>query len=185
MPRCLILVDNSNVFIEGSKYSARAKGILRSAADNRDPLDPSWRCDFGQLANVLADGREIIEAVLVGSTPPQSDGVWSAAKHKGFRVLTHERGRDGEKAVDTEIVAQGAEIICDQKEPGVLVLASGDRDFIPLVKLAQRRGWQVEMCAFTSAFSAAGEMAQSVNKVRPLDADFEKIGRYDFKWPSA
>ena len=183
LKKCLILVDNSNVFIEGQKFSARRKGVQKLPTDTRSPQDPSWRLDFGLLLEYLAQGREIIAAILVGSEPPRNDSVWTAARTNGFEVITHERGFDGkEKAVDTEIVARGTEIICDNSK-GVVVLASGDRDFMPLVRLAQRRGWAVEMCSFSSAFAPSGAMALSVNQVRQLDGAFDKIGRYDFAWP--
>jgi uncharacterized LabA/DUF88 family protein len=184
MEGSLILVDNSNVFIEGRKFSARRKGIQRQSLDEKDPQDPSWRLDFGKLLEFLADGRPIVAAILVGSTPPSNDSVWTAAKLNGFRVITHDRDYSGqEKSVDTEIVAQGAEIICDHETPGVVVLASGDRDFLPLVRLAQRRKWSVEMCAFSNAFAPSGTMAMEVDRVRQLDGAFDKIGRYDFVWP--
>jgi uncharacterized LabA/DUF88 family protein len=177
----LILVDNSNVFIEGRKFSARRKGVQRQSLEERDPQDPSWRLDFGKLLEFLAGGRTIVAAILVGSTPPSNDSVWTAAKQNGFRVITHDRGYSGqEKAVDTEIVAQGTEIICDHPTPGVVVLDSGDRDFL---RLAQRRKWTVEMCAFSNAFAPSGIMAMEVDRVRQLDSAFDKIGRHDFVWP--
>ena len=182
--KCLILVDNSNVFIEGAKYSARRKGVQRSQQDNRDPQDPSWRMDFGKLLEYLAESRQVLAAILVGSTPPKSDSVWIAAERSGFEVITHDRGRSGqEKAVDTEIVARGTELICDENVAGTVVLASGDRDFIPLVRLAQKRGWTVEMCAFSNAFAPSGQMALTVDRVRQLDSSFDKIGHHDFDWP--
>jgi uncharacterized LabA/DUF88 family protein len=185
MEGSLILVDNSNVFIEGRKFSARRKGVQRQSLDEKDPQDPSWRLDFGKLLEFLAEGRPIVAAILVGSTPPSNDSVWTAAKLNGFRVITHDRGYSGqEKSVDTEIVAQGAEIICDHEPSGVVVLASGDRNFLPLVRLAQRRKWAVEMCSFSNAFAPSGAMAMEVNRVRQLDSAFEKIGRYDFVWPA-
>jgi uncharacterized LabA/DUF88 family protein len=181
---CLILVDNSNVFIEGQKFSARHKGIFRTAIDTRDPQDPSWRIDFGRLLTFLAEGRPITAAILVGSRPPKNDSVWAAAEANGFNVIVHDRSYSGqEKAVDTEIVARGTEIICDQSQPGIVVLASGDRDFIPLVHVAQRRNWTVEMCSFSNAFNPSGQMAMTVNRVRQLDSIFEKIGGYEFTWP--
>jgi uncharacterized LabA/DUF88 family protein len=181
---CVILVDNSNVFIEGQKYSARKKGVHRAKDDNRDPQDPSWRIDFGHLLNYMALGRPIIAALLVGSEPPPNDTVWAAAKKNGFKVHTYTRGYKGEeKEVDTEIVAQGTEIVCDHKDKGVIVLASGDRDFLPLVRLAHRRGWLVEMAAFSNAFNPAGQMAMTVDQVRQLDSAFDKIGKHEFKWP--
>ena len=182
---CLILVDNSNVFIEGRKFSARRKRQFRGPLDTRDPQDPSWRIDFGSLLSFMAAGRPIISAILVGSEPPPNDSVWRAAERDGFRVLTYMRDFKGEeKEVDTEIVAQGTEIVCTHPRAGVVVLASGDRDFLPLVRVAHRRGWSVEMCAFSNAFNPSGEMALTVNRVRQLNAAFDKIGHYDFDWPS-
>jgi uncharacterized LabA/DUF88 family protein len=183
MSGCLILVDNSNIFIEGQKYSAKLKGVVRGHPDEKDPCDPSWRINFGSLLAYLADGRKILDALLVGSRPPQNDTVWEAAKQNGFSVAVFNRSGREEKAVDTELVARGTEIICSTAEPGSLVLASGDRDFLPLVNVAHRKKWEVEMCAFSSAFRTDGEMALAVEKVRPMDAYYLKVGRHDFVWP--
>lgn len=184
--KCVVLVDNSNVFIEGRKFSAKKKGVYRTTESDRDPQDPSWRLDFGNLLKCLADGRKIERAILVGSRPPSNDLVWEAAKQQGFEVTTHERDSQGrEKAVDTELVVQGTQIICEASELMDLVIASGDRDFIPLVTLAQRKGWKVEMSAFSSAFNPSAELATTVNQVRELDSVFDQIGHYDFEWPIA
>lgn len=179
------MLDNSNVFIEGKKLSAQRKGVFRQAGDTRDPQDPSWRVDFGQLLHFLADGREILDAILVGSRPPQNDTVWTSAQSQGFRVLTYDRALSGEeKEVDTEIATQAAEIIVLNKDnPGVLVLGSGDRDFLPSIRCADRFNWGTEMCAFSSAFNPAGAMAMAVGKIRKLDDVFHQIGRNDFGWP--
>ncbi len=182
--KCMVLVDNSNVFIEGQKYSARLKGLLPDPVTGKQPCDPSWRVKFSELLSVLAGARPIYKALLVGSRPPQNDGVWDAATRQGFDVVVHDRSADGrEKAVDTELVAQGTEAICSTAEPMDLIIVSGDRDFIPLVKVAHRKGWAVEMAAFASAFNPAGEMATSVEKIVPLDSFFSKIGHYEFDWP--
>lgn len=170
MAKCVIVVDNSNVFIEGQKHSAKTKGQPSGACD------PSWRIDFGRLLTCLADARKIHAAVLVGSRPPVNDSVWKEAKSRGFNVTVHDRdAKDKEKAVDTELVAQGTEIICSTNEKDMtLVIASGDRDFIPLVSVAHRRKWLVEMAAFSSAFTTTGAMATSVDKIRPLEPEAKK-----------
>ena len=184
MAKCVIVVDNSNVFIEGQKHSAAKKGVKKLNPTDREPCDPSWRIDFDKLLSRLANGRQIHAAILVGSRPPANDSVWKSAEQLGFTVTVHDRdSQHREKAVDTELVAQGTEIICDAKEPMTLVIASGDRDFIPLVSVAHRRKWDVEMAAFSSAFSATGDMATSVDKVRPLELEFDSIGSNAFKWP--
>jgi uncharacterized LabA/DUF88 family protein len=173
---CVVLVDNSNVFIEAQKLSALQLDIT-SAIPGKAPLDRNWRVNYADLLMCLADGRKIRKAILVGSRPPPNDRVWRLAEQGGFEVKTHDRDSNNkEKAVDSELVAQGTRIICTTP-PAVLVIASGDRDFIPLVNVAQEEGWIVEMAAFESSFSCVGEMAITVDRIRPLDEVFEKIGR--------
>jgi uncharacterized LabA/DUF88 family protein len=107
------------------------------------------------------------------------------AEQSGFKVKTHERdGNNKEKAVDAELVAQGTRVICTTSPPGVLVIASGDRDFIPLVNITKEAGWTVEMTAFKSAYSDRGEIAKAVHKIRPLDDEFDKIGAYGIARPA-
>jgi uncharacterized LabA/DUF88 family protein len=154
--------------------------LQRGPSDKRDPQDSSWRIDFGLLAAFTAERRAIVAAILVGSEPPANDTVWSTAKRDSFDVLTYTRGFDGkEKEVDTEIVARGTEIICLHPRKGVVVLASGDRDFLPLVRVARRQSWSVEICAFSSAYNPPDGMASTVDRVRQLDSAFDRIGRYD------
>lgn len=185
MDKCVIIIDNSNVWIEGQKFSAKKKGKVKTNSEDKDICDPSWRIDFGNLLTEVSEGKLIIKAVLVGSRPPQSDTIWEAAKQHGFEVYVHDRNSAGkEKAVDTEIVAQGTEIICMETEPAIFKLLSGDRDFIPLINIANKRGWETEMWAFTNSFTYSGQMAQSVTRTKPLDMVFDKIGHNEFTWPT-
>jgi uncharacterized LabA/DUF88 family protein len=106
------------------------------------------------------------------------------AAQNGFDAVTHDRdAKNKEKAVDTELVARGTLAIATTPSPATLVIASGDRDFIPLVNIAHELKWLVEMVAFSSAFSPFGEMAMAVDKVYPLDGSLDLIGHRDFKWP--
>lgn len=181
--KVVIVVDNSNVFIEGQKFSAKKKG-QSTPAGSKDSQDPSWRIQFGDLLSQVSSGRQVEKAILVGSRPPQNDKVWEMAKNSGFDVTVHDRTfAGGEKAVDTELVAQGTEIICLSSEEMDLAILSGDRDFIPLVKMAQKRNWKVEMWAFKNSFNSTGEMASTVDEIRPLDDVFDSIGEYSFEWP--
>lgn len=95
----------------------------------------------------------------------------------GFDVTVHNRNPQGkEKAVDTELAVQAAKCIYKAKEIMDLAIVSGDRDFIPLVKVAQEEGWEVEMWAWINSFKEHGEMAKRVNRVKLLDDFFDKIG---------
>lgn len=182
--KVVIVVDNSNIFIEGQKFSAKRKRETRCEGERRDPQDPSWRVDFGKLLTKVAKGRVVSHAILVGSRPPANDTVWDAAEEQGFQVTVHDRSTSNkEKAVDTELVAQGTEIVCTVQNPQHIAILSGDRDFIPLVNIAQRRGWSVEMWAFKNAFRDTGQMAITVDHIFPLDDVFDEIGHNAFPWP--
>jgi uncharacterized LabA/DUF88 family protein len=179
----VILVDNSNIFIEGQRCSARRKGML-PAAGEKQPTDISWRIEFDRLLMQLANGRPIRKAFLVGSRPPPNDNVWRMVAKNGFEVITHDRdAKNKEKAVDTELVARGTLVIATTPAPATLIIASGDRDFIPLVNIGHELNWLVEMVAFSSAFSPTGEMAMAVDEVRPLDGSLDLIGHCAFPWP--
>ncbi|MDR2500193.1 MAG: NYN domain-containing protein [Treponema sp.] len=179
MDACLMLADNANVFIEGRKFSARQKGLIRQAQDQREPIDWQWRIDFGSLLRQAANGHRIIKAILVGSTPPPNDSLWKAAESQGFEVITHARSpiTGEEKAVDAELIARGVESICDHKTPAILKLLSGDRDFLPLITTASRRGWETELWGFNISISV--ELSQAVSRVHLLDDVFDKIGKAD------
>lgn len=174
MNDCVIIVDNSNIWIEGMKHSAKIKNMV--SADGKEPCDFNWRIDFGKLLNTVSEGKNIRKAILVGSRPPQNDSLWNNAINKGFEVIVHDRNSENkEKSVDTELVAQGVELICTT-EPATLKILSGDSDFIPLVNIADAHGWETEMWAFPSAFHISGNMATSVDRVQPLDSVFLEIG---------
>jgi uncharacterized LabA/DUF88 family protein len=176
---CVVVVDNSNIFIEGKKFSAKQKGIYKASPFDLDPIDPSWRIDFGNLLLTVSEGRIVEKAILVGSRPPQSDTVWKKAETQGFDVTVHNRSSSNEeKAVDTELVAQGTELICTLSSPMDLILLSGDGDFVPLVSVAHRRKWSVEMWAFTNSYRHDGALATCVDHIKPLDNVFGKIGWY-------
>ena len=53
MEDCVIIVDNSNIWIEGMKLSAKLKH-MPEPLDGKEACDYSWRIDFGKLLNVVA-----------------------------------------------------------------------------------------------------------------------------------
>ena len=89
-----LFVDNSNVWLEGMKVSAVAKGMAPDVfhASEYRITDPSWRIDFGKLYQAL-NGTTIVQACLYGSTPPPNDSLWEKARQAGFHVHTFERSR--------------------------------------------------------------------------------------------
>ena len=172
---CVILVDHSNIVIGGQQCSALRRGL--SAVEGAVATDWSWRFDFARGLDHFADNRPVRAAVLVGSRPPSNDAVWEKGRQGGFQVITHPRNSfNKEKGIDAELSIQGALILAETNPPGVLVIASGDSDFVPLVNLAHSKGWIVEMAAFKSSYHPDGPMALAVDKIRPLDGCLDLIG---------
>ena len=173
MDDCVIIVDNSNIWIEGMKYSAKIKG-MPSDLDGKDPCDYKWRIDFGKLLEFVAEGKNIRKAILVGSRPPKNDSLWYAAKVKGFEVIVEDRNfKNKEKAVDTRLVADGVKLIYTTT-PAVLKILSGDTDFKPLIEHANEADWKTEIWAFSSALSS-GSLMSIVDRVESLDDNISKI----------
>ena len=79
-----IYVDNSNLFIEGKRVSAVARGLAMNIyeAMNNRILDYDYTLSFGRLHEFVAgtDKAQIARAVLFGSRPPPNDSIWKYAK---------------------------------------------------------------------------------------------------------
>ena len=131
----LLLIDNSNIFIE-------VKNIVGQ----------DGRFDYDKFVKNYINSKNQ-KKILVGSTPPKSDGFWSTMKSKGFEVHTYERKLNGEKAVDTGIVTEGAFYIAQQECPGILNILSGDFDMFPLIKKAIEQNWQIVLWSWKDSLS--------------------------------
>lgn len=105
----LVIVDNSNIWINGKQVAHATSGVKGGNAVE----DPHWRVDLGGLVRKIqaayADAR-LVTVLLVGSEPPSVDSVWSMFRASDSRVVvrTHERsaytGR--EKRVDSDILVR-------------------------------------------------------------------------------
>jgi hypothetical protein len=114
--------------------------------DNSQALDFYNQANFAALLATLANNQKILKAFFIDKT-----------------------------TVVTEAVVQIAEIICTQETSGILTIVSEDQDFLPLVQLAHRHRWLVEMCTFSNAYNPHGEMALIVDRIRALDAYLDEI----------
>lgn len=173
MNECVIIVDNSNIWIEGMKLSAQLKGMSKTP-DGKEPCDFSWRIDFGKLLTHVAEGKTIRKAILVGSRPPKNDSLWNSAKKQGFEVIVQDRNsQNKEKAVDTKLVAMGCKLIYTT-EPAILKVLSGDSDFVPLIEAANDASWDTEMWAFSTAFTP-GSSLDCAKRIEVLDPHIVNI----------
>ncbi|XP_048254910.1 uncharacterized protein LOC125381661 [Haliotis rufescens] len=173
-----IFLDDSNLWIEAKK----AKGDDFKRKEFKE--DPRLRIEFGELATFISNERQIKEATLYGSEPPPSDSVWEKGREQGWKVNLSQKCRwsGKEKMVDTQIVADVTELVCDPKnrEHGsTVVIVSGDKDMYPCIEKAMARQWNVEVWAMENSLS---EGLKSLNKQNQfvkvqifLKEDFEKI----------
>ena len=90
-------------------------------------------------------------------------------RKKGFTVTTFERTKHGEKAVDTELVAQGLDALNNYHEPGRLVLMSGDSDMLPLVQRAHTKGWEVIVWTWKDSINPNYAQSESIDSVKFID----------------
>ncbi|MEB3645209.1 NYN domain-containing protein [Streptococcus salivarius] len=131
----LLLIDNSNIFIE-------VKNIVGQ----------DGRFDYDKFVKNYTNFKNQ-KKILVGSTPPKSDGFWSTMKSKGFDVYTYERKLNGEKAVDSKIIAKGVSFIVQQNHPATVNILSGDFDMFPLIEEALEKNWRVNLWSWKDSLS--------------------------------
>ncbi|WP_043840301.1 hypothetical protein, partial [Muricoccus aerilatus] len=88
----LAYVDCSNLFIEGQKVSAVAKGMARSLEDSRQRgvLDFEYRLDLYRFMTLLRQAPGETKAVVFGSVTDSNEGLWRHAANAGFEVVTVE-----------------------------------------------------------------------------------------------
>lgn len=164
MKKDFIYVDNSNFWIEGSRFSAVKKGMaktLREASDN-DKLDKSWRFDFGRLLEFSSNN--VGKAVLFGSKPPETDSIWNSAKQKGFEVVALDRHHIShkEKKVDTLICSQIMDDMYQLMNEGdEVILYSGDADLIVVKDFLKKKNIKFSICFWSHASNQTKEAADS------------------------
>jgi uncharacterized LabA/DUF88 family protein len=150
-------VDNSNVYIEGSRVSAVRRGMAPNifAAMANKIVDHSWNIDYGRLHYFLCGNNQAeIGAARLWGSPPPSDSFWEMVKRKGFTVETFEKSTSGqEKKVDVAIAHRITKDAykCIDKSEDQLVLVSGDKDFVPVIVDLVEEGYTVKVAFWDQA----------------------------------
>jgi uncharacterized LabA/DUF88 family protein len=172
-----LFVDNSNVLLEGRRFAE----MKRKGKTKLSPyLDQSYEIDWGKFLYVVKekDSRRLAELpILYGSRPPPQDSVWDRIRDEGFDVKLFDRNiRNKEKGVDMEMGLDISERILTVKNPGTILIAAGDADYIPVVARAASKGWTVEVWFWSNA---AEDLRKAVStrphRFCPLDASHEYL----------
>jgi uncharacterized LabA/DUF88 family protein len=162
-----LFVDNSNVLLEGRRFSdmkRRGKGTLSEMLDN------GYEIDWGKFLHLAKkkDSRLFAQVpVLYGSRPPPNDSVWEQIRKEGFDVKVFDRNiRNKEKGVDMEMGMDVVERVLTVNPPKTIAIAGGDADFLPVVARAKSKGWRVEVWFWSNA---AVDLKKAADEFVPLD----------------
>ncbi|MEZ4365020.1 MAG: NYN domain-containing protein [Kofleriaceae bacterium] len=175
-----LYVDNSNVWIEGMHVAAVARGLAPDiwAAQQHRICDATWTLNFGKLYEFAGgDASDVGRAVLYGSRPPANDGLWEAARRKGFDVVVHDRNsQNKEKKIDTSITADIMEDSYERMKAGVdeITLVSGDKDYVPVVEKLVKRGFRFYVVFWDHA---ARELKDAATKFISLNEHLDHLAR--------
>lgn len=149
-----VFVDVQNMY-----YSARAMYEMN--------------VNFAKILETAADGRQLIRAIayVIKSEAPKERTFFEALEKAGFEVRSKDIQvfANGQKKGDWDVgIAVDAIKIADRLD--VIVLVTGDGDFVPLVTyLRENRGCRVEGVAFGR--SSSTKLIESLDRFVDIDAN--------------
>lgn len=160
--RVSLYVDTQNLY-----YAARDQG---------------GAVDFATLLAVAVRGRRLSHAtayVVEREGDSTAFGFVGKLTSLGYRVKrrkvrVHRVADDGTPVMEGDWdMGIAADIVRGLEHADVVVLASGDGDFVPILELAQERGKRVEIMAFREAASQAlQDMADRFLPLGEIDGIF-------------
>ena len=166
-------VDNSNVFIEGQRVSAVAKGMALDINDaiNRHIFDYTWQLDYGRLFSFVCGDKKDVEVANLWGSPPPGDTFWQMVESKGWKVETFAKSPSGkEKKVDVAIAhamtkhAYSGKI---DKKNSEIVLVAGDKDFEPVITDLRNEGYKVCIVFWKHVAGELKRAASSYTNMNP------------------
>ena len=137
--------DNSNVFISSKTVADENEGWR-----GREHV----RIHFENLFRLAVADREVVNAVCIGSVPPQLATVWDRLERAGIRVEKYERGQISgrEQGIDQCLQLWMLRALADASEPCVAVLLTGDGKgyedgvgFRADLERMHKGGWGIEL----------------------------------------
>ncbi len=134
------------------------------------------KVNFKAILDAAVDDRSLIRAIayVIQADIPEEGGFFEALEHIGFEVKAKELQifYGGHKKGDWD-VGIAMDTIKLAPKLDVVVLVSGDGDYIPLVEYLQSLGQKVEVAAFGR--SASGKLQEVADKFIDLDKETKKF----------
>lgn len=134
------------------------------------------KVNFKEVLSESLDSRTLIRAIayVVQADIPEEGSFFEALEHIGFEVKAKDLQifYGGHKKGDWDVgIAMDAIRLAPKLD--VVVLVSGDGDFVPLVQYLQGLGQKVEVAAFGR--SASGKLVEAVDRFIDLDKDTKRF----------
>lgn len=154
--RVVVLADNQNIYHS-------AQNLVNA------------NVNYGELLEHVVDGRKLIRAIAydITSDRRKEKAFFKSLNSVGFEVKVKElkEYQDGSRKGDWDIgIAVDAMTICEKAD--VIVLISGDGDFVDLVDMLKARGVRVEVVSFKgSTASELIDAADDTTDIGELDPD--------------
>ena len=177
MEKVFIYWDNSNIFISAQLVALDKEG---------EAARPRMRIHFRNMLELARAGREIENAVAVGSIPPELRHVWNRLENEGITVQLQERGalQGREQGVDHMLQSAMLRDALDYNgDPGIVALLTGDGagfsegvGFHADLERMLRRGWRIEVLSWRhSCNRRMREWAEENGKFIALDDFYDSV----------
>ena len=130
------------------------------------------RLDYEKFLESTVGGRSLVQATAYIVQTPDIDQTKfiSLLKSMGYIVRTMDlKTGTGGFAKGNWDVGMAIDILSMIDKIDILILASGDGDFVPIVKLYQKKGVGVEVFSF--AYNTAIDLKEIADKFYPITAD--------------
>lgn len=129
------------------------------------------RVNFGELFKLAVADRQLVRAlayVVKGGESAEEQAFFDALEKSGLELKMKDLQvfAGGAKKADWD-VALAVDAISLSKQLDVVVIVSGDGDFVPLVEYLQHNGLIVEAMSFGR--STSGKLKETVNNFIDLD----------------
>ncbi|CAI2184654.1 4749_t:CDS:2 [Funneliformis geosporum] len=174
-----VLIDHSNVYVEG-KFIVGALERIYDRSRNTYYMK-QLTIDFGCFLTALQRNRKLgNNPIIVGPRPSTNDSLWKTIREQEYKVTIYDRiSVNKEVRVDTKItVSMVINSLVKIKNPGILILAAGDGDYVPALEEIMKAGWKVEIRFWTLSTSRhlknlkVGELKTTFI---PLDSEYKSF----------
>lgn len=161
-----------------SQYAEQRVGVFVDVANMYYSAKAMYqqKVNFKALLETAVGDRSLIRAIayVVQADIPEEAGFFDALTRIGFEVKAKELQVffGGHKKGDWD-VGIAMDTIKLSSKIDVVVLISGDGDFVPLVEYLQSNGQKVEVMAFGR--SASGKLREAADIFIDLDGDPKKF----------